>query len=68
MCVTMYLKENFSDYETKSSQCEGCKFRQVFIYEDDLDGVNPKPGDKLQLIYDRGFEDKAQLIGVIPVK
>lgn len=67
--VTLYLSEKFSDYEVSSSvECFGMKFRQTFIYEDALDGVNPKVGDKLNLIYDQGFGDKAQLIGIIPVK
>lgn len=67
--VTLYLSEEFSEYEvTTAVGCWGNKFRQTFIYEDALDGLNPKLGDKLNLIYDQGFGDKAQLIGILPVK
>lgn len=65
---TIYLVEDFTEYETQSGECIGKKVRQAFIYKDQLGGIEPKPGDKVHLIYDQGFGDKAQLVGIIPTK
>ena len=67
--VTFWVKEPFTEYEkANGADCLGMKCRQAFIYEDVMDGVVLKPGDKIHMIYDAGFEGKAQLMGIIPVK
>lgn len=67
--VTFWVTEPFTDFDkSNGADCLGLKTRQVFIYEDALDGVILKPGDRVHLIYDVGFEGKAQLAGVIPTK
>lgn len=63
-CFTYYLKTEFSDYEQETAECEGFTVLNEFSYTD----YSVKVGDFVELEYIKGFQDKATLSDMIPVK
>ncbi len=62
---TYFYQEAFTDYE--SENCEtvlGMRCGSEFSYKD----FGCKPGDEMTFVYEKGFQDKAVLADMIPVK
>ena len=55
----------FSDYETESNDCTGFKVVEVFTYQD----FGPiSVGDLCEFLYEPGYQGRATLSGVKPIK
>lgn len=63
-CFNYFLKCGFSDYDLENAECQGETVTSEFSYED----FGVKPGDHVQLEYEKGFQDRATLCGMIPVR
>ena len=63
-CFTYHFQSEFTDYEVENCECVGKAVLSEFSYED----FGVKVGDTVKLIYEKGFQDKATLSEIIPVK
>ncbi len=62
---TILFTAPFTDYEVENSEsCEGFTCGQVFTYKD----YSVKPGDVVDMRYEPGYQDKAQLVDIVMVK
>lgn len=61
---TYYYTENFSDYDMESSEVYGIACGSEFTTVN----LGCKVGDEVELIYRKGFQNKAQLCGCNIVK
>lgn len=59
-----YFEKDFTEYEKQNSQCKGSSVTTEFSYEDF--GINV--GENVTPLYDKGFQDKAVLVNLIPFK
>lgn len=59
-----YFSEPFTDYEASNGECLGSKCGSEYSRQD----FGVKPGDVVDLIYSKGFQDKAVLSGMTIVK
>ncbi len=63
-CFNYNLACDFSDYDKENAECQGRAVSTEFSYTD----FGVKPGDYVQLEYEKGYQDKAMLVDMIPVK
>ena len=63
-CFNYYLSCDFSDYDKENAECQGRTVTSEFSYTD----YGVKPGDYVQLEYEKGFQNMATLSDMIPVK
>ena len=61
----LYATTVFTDYELESNDCTGHKTIDVFTY---LDCGSLQIGDVVDLVYEPGFQGRATLTDIIPVK
>ena len=61
---TYYFSKPFSDYEKENCTCQGEAVTQEFSYTDFGIAV----GENVTPVYDKGFQDKAVLVNLIPFK
>lgn len=61
---TYYMAKDFTDYDKETSDCKGCSVTQEFSYKDF--GVNI--GDEVEPVYEKGYQDKAVLVNLVPFK
>lgn len=61
---TYYFEKDFTDYEKENSVCYGVSICQEFSYTDFGIAV----GEYVEPVYDKGFQDKAVLVNLIPFK
>lgn len=62
---TYFYQEPFSDYEVENSETTlGMRCGSEFCYKD----FGCRPGDEMTFVYEKGFQDKAVLVDMIPVK
>ena len=61
----IYGTTPFSDYEEESGTCAGVKTVDQFTY---LDASGLKVNDEVDFLYEPGFQGRAQLTAIIPVK
>lgn len=61
---TYYFEKEFSDYDKENSVCQGCCVTNEFSYTDFGIAI----GDEVTPIYEKGFQDKAVLVNLIPFK
>ena len=61
----LYATTMFTDYELESNDCTGHKTIDVFTY---LDCGALQIGDVVDLVYEPGFQGRATLTQIIPVK
>lgn len=54
----------FSDYESENADCLGMTVQSEGSYKD----FSVKPGDVVQLSYEKGYQDKAVLSDIVVVK
>lgn len=59
-----YFIKDFSDYEKDNSVCEGSCVCEEFSYTD----FGVKIGDDVSPVYEKGFQDKAVLVNLVPFK
>ena len=59
---TYYFEKDFSDYDIENSVCEGKSVTQEFSYTD----FGVQIGDEVQAVYEKGFQDKAVLVNLVP--
>ena len=60
-----FATTSFTDYEVENNDCVGSKTVDVFTY---LDCSALKIGDMVDLVYEPGFQGRATLTDIIPVK
>ena len=61
----LFLQIPFSDWESESAlECTGFKVLSEYIRKP----VDCKPGDEVDLVYEKGFQDKAILTEVVVTK
>lgn len=63
-CFTYAFAGDYTDYEQENGECEGRTVMQEFCYTEFPVSV----GDMVELDYEKGFQDKAQLCGINVVK
>lgn len=62
---TIFYTVPFGDYELENSEsCDGLSCGQVFTYKD----YSVRPGDVVDMRYEPGYQDKAQLVDIVMVK
>ena len=61
---TYYFERPFTEYECEKSECLG----NAVEIENTFTDLDVKPGDLVELVYSKGFQDKANLSGVHIVK
>ena len=59
---TYYFEKSFSDYDLENSVCQGSCVTQEFSYTD----FGVQIGDDVQAVYEKGFQDKAILVNLVP--
>lgn len=59
---TYYFEKPFTDYELTNSVCFGCAVTSEFSYT----RFEVAVGDVVIPVYDKGFQDKAVLVNLIP--
>ncbi len=62
--MNIFATKNFSDYEMQNNTVEGVPCFTEFTYND----FNLKPGDEVEFVYEPGFQGRASLVDVIPLK
>lgn len=63
MGITYFFEKDFSDYDMSTSKCEGSTICQEFSYTD----FGVKVGDIVNPVYEKGYQDRAILVNLIPV-
>lgn len=61
---TYYFQKDFTDYEKANSVCQGVSIGQEFSYTDFGIAV----GEHVTPVYDKGYQDRAVLVNLIPFK
>jgi hypothetical protein len=61
---TYYFEKDFTDYEKQNATCYGSSVSSEFSYTD----FGVSVGDNVNPVYDKGFQDKAVLVNLIPFK
>ena len=61
---TYTFTKEFSDYDKENSVCQGEDVTREFSYTD----FGVSVGDDVNPIYEKGFQDKAVLVNLIPFK
>ncbi len=61
----VYATTPFTDYESQNNDCVGLKTVDVFTY---LDCSQLRVGDEIDLVYEPGFQGRATLVKIVPVK
>lgn len=61
---TYHLSGKFSDYDIKNADTDGEQVLKEFAYKD----FGVKVGDYVNVVYVKGYQDKAQLDNMYPVK
>ena len=61
----IYATTPFTDYESQNNECIGLKTVDVFTY---LDCSTLRVGDVVDLVYEPGFQGRATLTDIIPIK
>lgn len=61
---TYYFEKDFSDYDKENSVCQGSCICQEFSYTDFGIAI----GDHCEPVYEKGFQDKAILVNLVPLK
>lgn len=56
--------KDYTRYELENAECEG----QDVVREWTNTDFNVHPGDVVDLVYEPGFQDKATLVDIIPIK
>ena len=59
---TYFFEKPFTDYELSNSVCYGCSVAQEFSYTK----FNVAVGDEVSPVYEKGYQDKAVLVNLIP--
>ena len=60
--TNLFVQIPFSQWESESAKsCNGMKVDTAYIRKE----INTAPGDTVDLIYEKGFQDKAILVDVI---
>lgn len=63
-CFQYYGTKEFTAYEQENTECTGFAVVSEFSYEN----FNLSPGDVVEFEYEPGFEGRATLTGVRPIK
>lgn len=63
-CFNYFFSSDFSDYDKENAECQGRTVTTEFSYTD----FGVKPGDHVQLEYEKGFQNMATLSDIVPVK
>lgn len=61
---TYYFEKEFSDYDKENSTCFGNSVTSEFSYTD----FGVSVGDEVSPVYEKGFQDKAVLVNLVPFK
>lgn len=61
---TYYFEKDFTDYEKENGVCQGKCVTSEFSYTDFGIAV----GELVTPVYDKGYQDKAVLVNLIPFK
>ena len=61
----LYVTSEFSDYEVENNGAVGLKCMEVFTY---IDCSFLRVNDVVDLVYEPGFQGRADLTDIIPVK
>ena len=61
---TYYFEKDFTDYEKENAVCQGSAVSTEFSYTDFGIAVS----EHVQPVYDKGFQDKAVLVNLVPFK
>lgn len=61
---TYYFEKDFTDYEKGSAVCQGSSVTSEFSYTD----FGVAVGDHVTPVYEKGFQDKAVLVNLVPFK
>ena len=59
---TYFFEKPFTDYELSNSVCYGCSVTQEFYYTK----FNVSVGDEVSPVYEKGYQDKAVLVNLVP--
>lgn len=59
---TYYFEKPFSDYEVENCICQGVAVTDEFSYTK----FDVNVGDEVSPVYDRGYQDKAILVNLVP--
>lgn len=62
--MQIYASKEFSAYEQQNNICEGVSVFSEFTYN----GFAVKTGDVADFIYEPGFQGRAALVDVVPVR
>ena len=61
----LFATTPFTEYESQNNDCMGLKTVEVFTY---LDCGSLRVGDEVDLVYEPGFQGRATLVQIVPVK
>lgn len=60
--TNLHFTTEYTPYESQNGSCVGFKVGTEFTYAD-LQGI--QPGDVVDLVYEKGYQDKATLANVV---